>query len=323
MKLFITSAYPYHPVDNFAVKWLKESAAIDPFGIHTISDDPESADVVLFAEHHPPGDPYFFEVLKNATYKKYKEKVVLYSDSDKPLSKLPGIFPSVEKTFYKKNFNRSGPYIARHCENDSLRLNHSDIKKEFLFSFIGAARTHRVRKNIIKLDYPGSYLKDTSDKNLWELNREEKKRFEKEYVDVSLKSHFILCPRGEGVNSYRLYEAMEMGLAPVIISDDWVPMQGPCWENFSIRISEKDIKEIPAVLQEKIKYSRKMGEEARKNWEHWFSKEVCFHHIASMCEELVTDNKKEIKQRLIHSYRQFLRPFHSRNLLRFYKNRLL
>lgn len=323
MKIFLTSAYPYHPRENFAVSWLKESAIMDPFKEHSISEDPETADAILFTEHHPPGDPYFFQVLKNELYRRYKEKVILYTDGDKPLPVIPSILPSVERKYYRRNFTRSGPYIARHCENDSIHYKEtSSLEKKFLFSFIGAARTHAIRNEILSLVYPFSFIKDTSKNNLWELEPAEKRAFESEYVKVSLSSHFILCPRGEGVNSYRLYEAMQMGLVPVIISDDWIPMEGPDWNKFSIRIAENEIQKIPDILLSRKSEAETMGKLARNNWERWFSKEVCFHHIASMCQDLLVSRNNSLPERF-YSYSQFLRPFHTRNLLRFYKNRLL
>lgn len=322
MNLYLTSAYPFNSSQNFAVSWLKESAESDPYGKHFISDDPERADAILFTEHHPPGDPYFFQILKNDLYKKYPHKSILYTDVDKPLPLLPSILPSIESKYYRENLVRSGPYIAKQFKNESVRYKEEGIVKEFLFSFIGAARTHVIRKKILSLNYPNSFVKDTSDINLWELDPETKKIVEKEYADVSLKSHFVLCPRGEGVNSYRLYEAMEMGLVPVIISDEWVPMNGPDWEQFSLRISEKDILSIPDILLSHKDEALTMGRIARKNWEKWFSKEVCFHNIASMCEDIMK-NRKDGLDKKIYSYSQFLRPFHSRNLLRFYKNKIL
>ena len=322
MQLYLTSAYPFHPTDNFAVSWLKKSAEMTSGKKHSISEDPGKADVILFAEHHPPHDPYFFQVLKSDLYKKYPHKSVLYTDVDRPISIIPSILPSIEKKYYKEDFTRSGPYIARHCENETVSYIDENLEKEFLFSFMGAARTHPIRKEVLSLESSISFLKDTSDKNLWELEADIKKDFEKEFVSISSRSHFVLCPRGEGVNSYRLYEAMQMGIAPVIISDDWVPMDGPNWNEFSIQIAEKDISHIPGILKEKEGEAAKMGELARKNWENWFSKEVCFHHIATMCEDLMNNRKSGFCKK-VYAYGQFLRPFHVRNLLRFYKNSLL
>lgn len=323
MNIFLTSAYPYHRVKNFAVQWLKESQESDPYGKHKIVDNPDVADVILFAEHHPGSDPYFFKVVNHPYVKKYRSKVVLYTDIDKPIAILPTLTPSIEKRYLNKSLCVSAPYIARHCENSSTRYSVMGSERKYLFSFLGASRSHPIRLKILNLSYPNSYLKDTTGKNSWQLTPDERAKFESAYAEISRDSYFILCPRGIGVNTYRLYETMEMGLCPVIISDEWVPFEGPDWDNFSIRIAEKDIDNIPEILLKRLPDAVQMGLEARKNWEQWFSKEVSFHHIVNLSKQLLDAKSNSIIKNRYYSYSQFLRPFHFRNLLRFYKRKFL
>ena len=47
------------------------------------------------------------------------------------------------------------------------------------------------------------------------------------FRSVMGRSRFVLCPRGKGTSSIRLYEALAYGCVPVIISDDWVAPAGP------------------------------------------------------------------------------------------------
>tara|TARA_R110002096_G_scaffold68159_5_gene164779 strand:+ start:11293 stop:12276 length:984 start_codon:yes stop_codon:yes gene_type:complete len=323
MKVFITSAYPYHEIDNFAVVWLKESQHQDTFKEHKIVDDPENADLILFAEHHPGNDPYFFKVLKHPLVKKYRHRVVLYTDTDSPLPILPTLSPSIEKSYLNPAFCLPAPYIARHCENESVTFSNAKSNRKYLFSFLGASRTHPIRKKILKLAYSDCYLEDTSEKNSWELTLDEKKIFESKYANISKDSYFILCPRGIGVNSYRLYETMQMGLVPVIISDEWIPMHGPNWKEFSIQIMEKDIQKIPEILFKRKGDAINMGLMARENWERWFSKEVSFHHITNLAKSLLIAKSNNISNNFYFSFTQFLRPFHFRNFLRYIKNDLL
>lgn len=323
MKIYICSAYPYHDYHNFASWWLKNVAQANPSDKYQLVEDPEKADSILFTEHHPPQDPYFFKVLNHPLANKFREKCYLYNDSDKPLAIIPTISPSFEKDYFDEKFNRSGPYIARHTENSAVVYRENRTEPAYLFSFIGAARTHEIRKLIMNLSYEHSFLKDTSDKNLWQLSEEEKKLFEKQYVDVSLKSKFVLCPRGVGTNSYRLYETMEMGIAPVIISDQWVPMEGPAWDKFSIQILEKDVLNIPDILKSREKDYQIMGQIARKEWEKWFRKEVSFEIIANMVHELHLNRTKYSRLDYYKNFLQFTRSFHFRNLLRHFKKTYL
>lgn len=61
-----------------------------------------------------------------------------------------------------------------------------------------------------------------------------------EYIGVLACSEFALCPRGGGLNSYRLYEAIQCGAIPVLFADDAVlPYPGLAWSDFIIRIPER------------------------------------------------------------------------------------
>ena len=322
MKVYLTSAYSYHYKNNFAAKWLSESAIADPYKIHTLTNNPEEADIILFVEHHPGDDPYFFKVLNSKIFRKFKEKCYLYHDCDWVIPLIPGIYPSVENRIFNAAITQSGHYIARHCQNEAVYFHDKKPKAEFLFSFMGASASHPIRNQILNLKHPKCFLKDTSGKNSWELNPQEKKIFENDYVRVSQKSQFILCPRGLGPNTYRLYETMEMGIPPVIISDQWVPTYGPKWEEFSIRIPENQIKYIPNILEEKKHLAPKMGKLARIAWEEWFSKAVSFHKIIEACSRLQKDGMNQRKIEKLKIYREFLKPFHFRNLLRYTKKRL-
>lgn len=324
MKLFLTSAYPFHKHDNFAKFWLEESAKSDPFKEHTLVDNPEEADVILFTEHHPPADPYFFKVLKDPIRLKYKNKSILYHDNPKPIPLMATLSPSIEKTYYNEKTCLSAPYIARQIENEAISSVEKEIiPKKYLYSFLGASRTHPIRHEILKLKHPESFLEDTSDKDLWILTPDERRAYENQFADISKESLFVLCPRGVGVNSYRLYEVMQMGITPVIISDEWVPVDGPDWDSFSIRINENQIKEIPSILEARKKDALRMGKIARLTWEKYFSKDVSFHYIANLAEQLMHTKSNSKLGYLRYGYSQFLRSFHFRNLLRFYKKKYI
>lgn len=322
MKVYLTSAYSYHSKNNFAAKWLSESAIADPFKIHSLTNNPQEADIILFVEHHPGDDPYFFKVLSSKIFRKFKEKCYLYHDCDWVIPLIPGIYPSVENRIFNAGITQPGHYIARHCENEAVNFQDKKPKPEFLFSFMGSSATHPIRNQILKLQHPECFMKDTSGKNSWKLNPQEKKNFENDYVSVCQKSQFILCPRGVGPNTYRLYETMEMGLTPVIISDQWVPTYGPQWEKFSIRIPENQITHIPNILEEKKLLAPKMGELARIAWKEWFSKEVSYHHLIEACVRLQKNGRNHKQLENLKNYSEFLKPFHFRNLLRYTKNRL-
>ena len=57
------------------------------------------------------------------------------------------------------------------------------------------------------------------------------------WQDVMEQGHFALCPRGFGVTSYRLYEAIQLEILPVYVWDRlmWLPYQELLdWSHFAI-----------------------------------------------------------------------------------------
>jgi hypothetical protein len=321
MKVFVTSAYPYNNRINCATAFLKESANDDPYKVHQFVANPENADIIIFAEHHLGFDPYYFEVLKNKIYKTFKKKCYLYHDNDKSLTLMPTVSPSVRASEFNPAFNQPYSYMIQIEKNQYLRQYTSSIEKKYLFSFIGASRTSPIRKKILSLIFERSYLLDTSDKNSWELSGNEKDNYYKSYAQICLESKFILCPKGVGPNSYRLYECLEMGIPPVIISDEWIATPEPMWDDFSIRVSEADIHKIPEILAQREHESDIMGELARKAWMDWFAKDKQFHHLTEACLLLHKSRTKINFMTYAFQYLKFLQPYHLKNLLRYYKHK--
>ena len=87
-------------------------------------------------------------------------------------------------------------------------------------------------------------------------------------------SKFILCPRGFGVSSIRLFEAMSFGRIPIVISDEAkLPLEDEIDYNFLIRIEEDNIESIEKRIKDyKQKYNlSEMSVKCRSVWENWFA----------------------------------------------------
>ena len=67
------------------------------------------------------------------------------------------------------------------------------------------------------------------------------------YGDVLSSSKFAICPRGYGTGSIRLLEALKAGVAPVVISDEWIPPGDPLWQEFCLTLPEADIHQLENV----------------------------------------------------------------------------
>src|SRR5262249_33625868 len=145
-----------------------------------------------------------------------------------------------------------------------------DAKPEFLFSFLGRVATHPVRREVRLLDTALTPCLDVADGS---------KRFPcfdyaKTYAQLLERSSFILCPRGFGVSSIRMFEAMSFGRVPVIISDAWQPSPGIPWQEFSVVIPERAVFGIPVVLEKLESKAPAMGQRARQLFNTHFAPDI-------------------------------------------------
>jgi len=71
------------------------------------------------------------------------------------------------------------------------------------------------------------------------------------YLELMLETQFALCPRGNGMYSYRLAEAMAAGAIPILVGDNAVlPFEDLIdWRSFAIVVPEKDVLDIPAIAR--------------------------------------------------------------------------
>jgi hypothetical protein len=287
MKAYILSAFPGPPFDNrnFAFLWLQESAAQDPFGCHQLSDNPNDADIILFVETHIH-DPYLLSVSHHPVYRSFPDKCFVYHDDDNAIAVLRGIYPSIRKRDYFIDRCRAGGYIARIAENDAIRYDPAERRRKWLYSFMGEANS-AVRLALFRGIHSDGLVRDTTGTRLWRMEPGPKRdRFTTEYAQTMLDSQFILCPAGYGPSTYRLFEAMEMGRVPIILSDEWVPPPGPAWSAFSLQVPERLVDQIPSILTKLSDRHEAMGRQARLAWEQWFAKPVCFHRLIELCADI-------------------------------------
>lgn len=302
--------YPYDQLER-----MRLSAAQDKHGIHTQTEDPAAADIILFVENCDP-IRHYLQVRRHPYYREYADKCYLHSRYDHPLPLLPGIYPSIERSWHKPHWTRSGGYLVAFT-NEFTEYDDGRTERKHLFSFMGAAFNHPLREDLLDLSSDDAYLFDTTP--YWpygELPPEEKTILEERYQEVALQSQFVVCPRGRGPSSIRLFETMRMGRAPVIISDAWVPPKGPDWSAFSVRVPEADLHTLPDLLSARASEAAQMGRRARAAWEEWFSVASTFHRCADACIEMQAAQQWPFALHQAARFAQLLRPLHLRAFLR-------
>lgn len=98
--------------------------------------------------------------------------------------------------------------------------------------------------------FHGGYLQFRDGKPVIEERPEVKRALREEFIDVSRQSKFILALRGYGLNSFRFFEALSLGVPPVLVSDDCALPYAHLidYDRFCVRVDEHD-----AAVVERIK----------------------------------------------------------------------
>ncbi len=264
----------------------RQLAEQDKFEIHRLTDDPKEADLILFLDGHQHyTDLNLDAIRRHPLLQKYRAKTFVYNELDQPWCAVPGLYVSMPRRFFDWQQQRPCSYLF--LINDlSTYAGPSHPDPRLLFSYLGR-RCHPVRDGILSLSHPRAHVEDTTTLDFFGASSEEIEKHKRRYADIVRDSKFVICPRGGGLSSFRLFETMSAGRVPVIVSDEWVPPVGPDWSKSAIRVPEANVSEIPALLEAAEALFPEMAQEARRQWEGWFSPTVLFHRMVDNCEAII------------------------------------
>jgi hypothetical protein len=214
-----------------------------------VETDARAADVVIF------GSDEIDYIDKSALYRAYKSKSICITESDIPTFRLPGLYAANQRSFLTSSRTKSISYFMSERDRGNpeiKRLIGRKPEKRYLYSFMGGSNCWARKRIFRSLRTTADTVVEATDSyNHW-TNRPEdiqaKANQMRRYADVMGASKFALCPRGCGLSSYRLFESMSLGIAPVIISDKWRPIEGIDW-SFAIFVPERQIPHIDRILR--------------------------------------------------------------------------
>lgn len=258
----------------------------------------------------------FRDLRLNEVWRKYPNKSFGYSEVDNVPTFLHGVYASACCT--KGIFNRMQscgyPTHRRWKVNPpSIKKPFYNYPKKYLFSFIGR-NTSTVRKKIFRFPWMESdvMVLDISGKydHFSEVS-ENRKEMQFQYWKSFSESKYILCPKGQGASSIRIFEAMECGIAPVIISDKWVPSYGPTWDKFAIFIPENKIHQTHEILKSHENEWMERGKLAEEAYKNWFSEERSWDQLMGAIQ--VIKNSQNIPEQFFVNARGVIYILESAN----------
>lgn len=146
-----------------------------------------------------------------------------------------------------------------------------DNKRDIFASFIGS-KTHPIRKDLIEM-YGNHSEWVVTDMN-YNIDT---------FCDVLSRSVFALCPRGFGLTSFRICEALEQGAIPVYISDEWIQPGNVDFNEYGVLVHADEIDELDAIL---ANISPEQIESKREAGKYYYEKMFSFEG----CKQLILNN---------------------------------
>jgi hypothetical protein len=258
---------------------------------HELVDSADQADLVLMLGSFGQ-NPGF--LLDNTAYQQFPEKCAVYTEDDNYLPLAPGVYCSATDdrstrvgrvfsfTYVSRNGRYQNPYLSE-SNKDAWACVEQSTPKRYLCSFQGGS-TSILRKRMFNLQFnrPDILIENTSSYYHWDDSQPDRQDRQRRYAEVVAGSHFVLCPRGAGLGSIRFFETMAAGVAPVLISDGYVLPPGPDWGSFLIRVPEREIAKLPAILEPLLSEARTRGNLARQAFGNYFSMTHEFDSIVDL-----------------------------------------
>ncbi len=266
---------------------------------HELTDDPEAADLIVLAGHLET----LAEARANPLIRRYPEKTFGNSEIDFLIPYIPGAYGDAAKPrFFDLRRIQSTTFFSMYGSSRNPELRYRGDEPKTLLCCFHGRKNARIRVNLIDHPFnrPDVEVLETTGYMHWQNGIVGSTGAQKAFADAMARSHFALCPRGMGFGSLRLFEAMMMGVAPVLLADRYLLPPGPDWGSFLLQYPESDYARLPALLEPHVAESAERGRRARQAWEQHFAPEVVFDlFIDQLCE---IRRRRRIPERL---YRLF------------------
>lgn len=274
------------PPEKTSVGIHRRLAGEDRFGVHRLVDDPEDADVVLFTECHLLGDWRLPVIRDHPLRTRFADRTYCFNERSRPWAVLPGLYTSPPVRTLDRRFQVPWGYPGGSKTRATLVASRDTCEPDTLYSFVGSPGP-ACRDRIFSISDPRAIVERIDGFTFFDRNSPDRAQRVDHYQQITLRSKFVLCPRGLATSSIRLYETLAAGRVPVIFSDEWAEPAGPDWASFSIRWPEARADQIGPHLAAREDEWPAMARAARQAYDDWFATDVTFHRSMEALRPLV------------------------------------
>jgi len=269
-------------------------AALLSRGDCSATDDPEKADAIIIQERNSFKEwRYIDALLAEPLIRRFAYKVFTLNNDDCGTGLLRGLYTSLPRPRMRADVHRA---VAFHSTpNELVYAERTDRRApEFLATWRGNLISNKIRRRLYRR-YGNSKSLCLSTTDSW-LNHGANEK--QQFVDLILAGKFSLCPAGWADSTFRIYESMALGVAPVILADDFVPPAGPDWNELALLVPERRLGELEQILRANESRSARMGQVAAECYRRYFHPRAVSQyygeHMASCIRQSHAANPRSI-----------------------------
>jgi Exostosin family len=264
---------------------------------HALVRSAQEADLVLLCGSFAQ-EPT--KLTEHPLYVTFTEKCAVYSADDSYCPIAPGVYTSprrglstmvgrVRSHGYASSFGThvNEAVVRASGTGDGSPGSRRLEDERLLFSFEGSPAS-RVRRRLLAMSNGSddALVRDTSSSyQHFDHAAPGRDAGQQRFVETVMRSDFVVCPRGVGTGTLRLFETMSLGVAPVLVSDPYVLPRGPRWETFLVRVPERKVHQLSSILRPLAASSAERGARARQEWLRWFAPHVIVDGIIDAAAE--------------------------------------
>jgi len=270
--------------------------------VHTLVDEPEEADAIVFVEPvcvDAEEGILCHELRAHPWVRAHPAKCFVADVGESPVGWLPGAYTSMPRSRFDPSRFRAMGFLMSTNPLVGERAHERHRTPRRLCTFRGA-RMPGVRASLLEHAGWGEDVEVVETPFLENWVPGDKLAYRNAYVDSILDSRFVLCPRGYATSTFRMYEAMQLGRVPVVLSDAWTAPRGPDWDTCVLRVAEAEWSRLPAILRAAEPRWASMAEQARSAWEEWFSDRAHVARVLDWIAELARGprpDEREVRAR--------------------------
>src|SRR5579883_2301464 len=284
MRLYIESS---HESEWARGRWRDISESWQQAGHVELVDRAAAADaiVITLADCKAGYAETIATIGTSGAYAEFPDKTFVFDTQDSPLGLFPGLYCSLRRFLFSAARHRTGCYMQSFNEFVGPGEPDGRAGLRYLFSFQGNL-TSKTRAALFDMKYGRDDVLIERTQPFWS-DTGGHREFKRQYADKIRASRYVLCPRGIGTSTFRLFETMQSGRVPVILSDAWVPTPWIDWNRCVLRVPERDIERLPEICLANEPHWQAMAHNARAAWEKWLSPEGMGHLVRTAIEDIM------------------------------------